>query len=201
LSASPKAEKSASEQLAGAFLDGYRQAHPEDTVRRLNVFETPPPDFGRVEAEAKFARVYGEPLGPDGQKAWEAIAATIAYFDEADKVVVSSPMWNYQVPWRLKQYIDCIVQPGLTFGYDREKMQHTPLLKNRPVQLLLTRSSIMPGDQHDYQLPYLKFVFTLIGLADVRALSAWQTTKPTAEARASYIRGFAEEAFRLGGHF
>jgi FMN-dependent NADH-azoreductase len=201
LSASPKAENSASERLAEAFLQGYRRSHPGDDIRRLNVFETPPPDFGRVQAEAKFEIVYGQVLKPEAQEAWDEIAATIEYFYQADKVIVSSPMWNYHVPWRLKQYIDCLLQPGMTFGYDRIRMQHTPLLRNRPVQLLLTRSSIMPGDQNDYQLPYLKFVFSLIGLADVRALTAWQTTRPSVEDRVEYIEGFADQAFRLGAEF
>ena len=32
-----------------------------------------------------------------------------------DMVVISTPMWNYSVPYVLKQYLDTVVQPGINF--------------------------------------------------------------------------------------
>jgi FMN-dependent NADH-azoreductase len=186
LSASPKGEYSTSEQMATAFLEAYQERYPGDVVRRLNVFEAAIPEFGAEHALAKFAPFFGQARTPEQVAAWSEVDALITDFDRADKFVLSCPMWNYSIPWRLKLYIDCLVQPGRTFGYDPEKMIHIGLLRNRPVQFLLTRSSTLPGDQNDYQLPYLKFIFSGMGLNDVRVASAWQMTKYTPEERSAY---------------
>lgn len=194
ISASPKGPLSNSERLAEAFLARYRALHPDHTVRRLNVFESALPAFGAVHALAKFAPIFGETMTAEQTDAWKTIRALIADFDRADKIVISCPMWNYTVPWAMKLYLDCINQPGITFSYDRERMSHFGLLKNRPVQLLLTRSSVPPGDYTDFQMPYLRYVLNGMGLNDIRAVCAWRTTQPTREARDAYVAAFAGEA-------
>ena len=39
-------------------------------------------------------------------------------FALADRVLISTPMWNFGIPYKLKQWFDLIVQPGLTFRFD-----------------------------------------------------------------------------------
>jgi len=31
-------------------------------------------------------------------------------------------MWNFGIPYKLKQWFDLIVQPGLTFGFDPARL-------------------------------------------------------------------------------
>ena len=31
--------------------------------------------------------------------------------------MIATPVWNFSVPWRLKQWIDAVAQPGKTFRY------------------------------------------------------------------------------------
>jgi FMN-dependent NADH-azoreductase len=190
IEASPKGEYSYSGRLAKAFLETYKANNPEDEIRTLNVFERDLPDFGKVEALAKFAPILGEQRSDEQEQAWARIKEEIQYFDQADKILLSCPMWNYSVPWRLKQYIDCLVQPIETFGYDFEKMEHIGLLRNRPLQLILTRSSVIAGDYADFQLPYLKYIFGAIGIRDMRALVASNTTQASREATEAYLAGF-----------
>ncbi|MEQ8860762.1 MAG: NAD(P)H-dependent oxidoreductase [Pseudomonadales bacterium] len=201
IEASPKGERSGSSKLAAWFLDAYRQAHPQDQVEKLNVFDAPLPAFGADAAHAKFAPIYGEEVSASQKRLWEDVKSHIARLDSFDKIVLSSPMWNYSVPYPLKHYLDIIMQPGITFGYDPKKMIHIGLLKNRPVQLLLTRSSTPPGDYGDFQLPYLRFVFSAMGLTDLRAVTAWQTTKMSADERASYLASFETECREMASVF
>ena len=194
ISASPKGGRSDSLQLADRFLDRYAKANPDHTIRHLDVFDDAHnPDFGAVQAFHKFAPIFGEPQTDEGKAAWVAIEALIVDFDKADKIVLSCPMWNYSVPWAMKRYLDNLMQPGRTFGYNFETQQHIGLLRNRPIQFLLTRSSTMTGDYPDFQLPYLRYVFDAIGIRDTRVVCAWATTKPTPEARQTYIDSFAGE--------
>ena len=41
----------------------------------------------------------------------------------ADKYVPAIPMWNFGIPYRLKQNINILVQPGYTFSYNADKRQ------------------------------------------------------------------------------
>lgn len=192
--ASPKGARSASLRLATAFIDEARQLEPGLSVDRLDVFTEDLPEFGRDAAEAKFAPIFGEDRTSAQQAAWASVLAQIQRFDAADRIVLSTPMWNFSIPYRLKHYFDLIMQPRVTFTFDRQRMVHWGLLRNRPVQLLLTRSSVLPGDFIDFQLPYLKFAFEFIGLRDISALAAWRTTRPSAEEREQYVASFEPQA-------
>lgn len=194
IAASPKGAHSSSRRIADIFLTTLQETTPDVVLDTLVLFEESLPDFGQQEAEAKFAPIFGQERTADQEQAWQNILDCVARFDAADKIVVSSPMWNFSIPYKLKHYLDLIMQPRVTFGYDPQTMQHLGLLKNRPLQLILTRSSIMPGHHNDFQLSYLRFAFEFMGIRDIRALTAWQTTKPTAENREAYIRSFFDQA-------
>lgn len=199
--ASPKGEHSVSRRLAAVFIDELQKASPEMRVRELALFQAALPEFGEDEAVAKFAPLLGQARSPAQDAAWRRIEEIIADFDRAERIIISAPMWNGGVPYKLKHYFDLIMQPRASFSYDPKKMIHFGLLRNRPVQLILTRSSIMPGDYADFQLPYLKWALNYIGLQDVRALTAWRTTQPTAEAREAYVTSFFEAAREAARRF
>ena len=201
IEASPRGDRSGSSQLASWFLDAYKKTNPDDKVDTLNVFDAEFPMFGADAAHAKFAPIFQEAVSDEQKAIWDAVKSQIEYFDSHDKIVVSCPMWNYSVPWALKAYIDVIVQPILTFGYDFEKMLHVGLLRNRPVQLLLTRSSTPPGAPYDFQLPYLRHVFGSMGLNDIRQIVVAQTTQPSAEARTEYLDSFRGDCEKQGAAF
>jgi FMN-dependent NADH-azoreductase len=167
---------------------------PETEVRTIDLFDEELPEFGKDAALAKFAPIFGEERTTEQEQVWARVLAEIERFDSADKILLSSPMWNYSVPYKLKHYLDLLMQPLVTFGYNPETMEHFGMLRNRPVQFILTRSSVPPGDFRDFQLPYLKFAFDCMGLRDVSLLTAWRTTQPTAELREQYVANFEDEA-------
>lgn len=53
-----------------------------------------------------------------------------------DRVVVSTPMWNWSIPAPLKNWIDVIVQPLLTFTLDADGGHIGTLGEGRPLHLL-----------------------------------------------------------------
>ena len=201
IESSPRRGSSSSSKLAMWFLKACLQADIEAEIETLNVFDAELPPFGADATHAKFAPIFREEVTEEQNAIWNDIKARIAEFDACDKLVVSCPMWNFGIPYPLKHYLDIIIQPILTFGYDVEKMMHVGLLRNRPVQLLLTRSSIPPGDYGDFQLPYLRYALSSIGLRDIRVITAWQTTQPTEDAREAYLNGFKRECEEAGSRF
>jgi FMN-dependent NADH-azoreductase len=87
--------------------------------------------------------------------------------------VISSSMWNFGVPYRLKQYIDVIVQPSLTFAASAQGV--TGLVTGRPLMLLLARGGVYrsgnPQETLDFQETYLRCIFGFIGFTDIRAVA------------------------------
>ena len=197
---SPKGEASTSTRIAEAFLEGCLANDPDQKVTTLDVWSADLPAFDRELAIAKLAPIVGEKRTPEQIAEWARVEAVIQDFARFDKIVLSAPMWNFSLPYRLKHYIDLLVQPGITFGLDSE-LQHVGLLHDRPVQLVLTRSSPLPkGSPEDFQLPYLKHIFSFIGLRDVEALVIEGTTLP-AKAREEFIAEQCERARVAGAAF
>ena len=179
--------------MARAFLDEYGRAHPDHTVTTLDVWTADLPPFDGDLATAKLAPPLGEATTAAQDAAWANVTEVIEEFARYDKIVISSPMWNFALPYALKHYIDLLVQPGLTFGLD-DAFEHIGLLEDRPVQLVLTRSSsFAEGSPEDFQLPYLNHILGFIGLHDVRALVVEGTTLPR-EARESFVASHCDKA-------
>ena len=197
---SPKGDASTSTRIARAFLGVYRDAHPDHEITTLDVWTADLPRFGRNLAIAKLAPLTGETRTAEQAAEWKEVAEWVAEFAAYDKLVISTPMWNFGLPYELKHYIDLLVQPGLSFGLN-EAFEHVGLLADRPVQLVLTRSSPLPeGSPEDFQLPYLKHVLGFIGLHDVRVLLTEGTTLPQA-GREELVARQSEKARQAAADF
>jgi FMN-dependent NADH-azoreductase len=82
-------------------------------------------------------------------------------------------MWNFSIPYRLKQYIDILVQPGYTFTVDNAG-NYQGLVKDRPVFVAYARGGEYPpgtaGEAFDLQKKYLELILGFMGLSDVRSI-------------------------------
>ena len=170
--ASPRVE-SYSTRVAKAFLDSYRQARPDDRVEVLDLFQADIPPFHAPQAKAKYAVIAGQTPRDEAEAAWQPVIKTINHFKGFDKYVISSPMWNFGIPYRLKQYIDVIVQPSLTVAYSPEK-GYTGLVTGKPLMLILARGGDYqtgnPCETFDFQETYLRSIFGFIGFTDIRTI-------------------------------
>ena len=125
LESSPRKTRSKSIAVASEFLDAYRTAHPDDQIDTWDLWNTPLPEFDGATIDAKYKTMHGESLSAEEAGAWEEVVRIFDRFNAADKYVLSVPMWNFGIPYKLKHFIDVIVQPGLAFrfspesGYDR----------------------------------------------------------------------------------
>ena len=190
LSCSPRAD---SESGAGAriFLDGFRQARPDWDVDIMDLWREQMPEFVGPIVEAKYARMKGQAFN-DAQRDCFAQAERMAMrFALADRVLISTPMWNFSIPYRLKQWFDVIIQPGLTFRFDPSQ-GYSPLLKDRPTLVILASGSDygtgMNRGRIDMATPYLREALRFIGVSDVSFVSIGPTTGPIEPIRAARDR-------------
>lgn len=180
LSCSPRAE---SESNAGArvFLDGFRKARPDWDVDVVDIWRERMPEFSGPIVEAKYARIEGQAFN-DAQRDGFAEAERMALrFSLADRVLISTPMWNFGIPYKLKQWFDIIVQPGLTFRFDPSQ-GYLPLLQDRPALVILASGSDfatgMNRGRTDMATPYLREILRFIGISNVRFVLIGPTTGP-----------------------
>jgi FMN-dependent NADH-azoreductase len=180
LACSPRAD---SESSAGAqvFLKEFRKARPDWDVDVMNLWKDHLPDFDGDILEARYARMSGRAF-TDPQRDAFAVAERIAMrFALADRVLISTPMWNFGIPFKLKQWFDVIVQPGLTFRFDPSQ-GYLPLLRDRPTLVILASGGDyitgMSRGWTDMATPYLRETLSFIGVKDVRFVPIGPTNGP-----------------------
>jgi FMN-dependent NADH-azoreductase len=170
--ASPRVE-SYSTRVAKAFVDSYRQARPEARIEVLDLYKADIPPFNAPQAKAKYAVMSGQAPKSEAEAAWQVVVKCINHFKSFDKYVLSSPMWNFSIPYRLKQYIDVIVQPSLTVSFSPEK-GYAGLVTGKPLMLILSCGGIYqtgnPCETYDFQETYLRAIFGFIGFTDIRTI-------------------------------
>jgi len=111
---SQRGEESRTKTLANAFLDGFREIHPEaeiETVTQEQLLALKP-----FDAEALNDR---DALGGIG--AYDApVFALARQFRAADMIVVAAPYWDMSYPAALRTYVEHISAVGLTYHYEMD---------------------------------------------------------------------------------
>jgi len=178
IQASPRGERSYSIAAAGAFVNSYKQAHPEDEVVTLNLFTKNLPPFDGLALNAKYTILHGKDHSAEEVAAWREIEDIIVEFKSAAKYVLTVPMWNFSIPYRLKHYLDILIQPTYTFSFS-PKEGYTGLVTGKPIFVSFSRGGeYPPGSENealDFQTKYLMMILGFIGFTDIRTLM----TEPT----------------------
>jgi FMN-dependent NADH-azoreductase len=204
IQSSPRGGRSASQAVAVHFLESYRAAHPGDTVDTLDLWQVDLPEITGATLGAIYAARHGQPQSPEQLHVWQAIVRIADNFNSADKYLVSLPMWNFSVPYKLKHYIDVLVQRGLTFTITPEG-HYKGIVTGKPLVAVYARGGAYgPGsgaESWDQQSTYLRHIFGFIGFTDIRELFVEPTeTGPPGskdEAVAAAKRKAAEMAAQL----
>jgi len=173
IQASPRIERSYSIAAADAFVSAYRQRNPKDEVIAMNLFKKDLPAFDGLTVQAKYTILHGLKHTPEELAAWKKVEELIAEFKSADKYVLAVPMWNFGIPYRLKQYLDIIVQPGYTFSFS-PKEGYKGLVLGKPIFVSYSRGGAYeigsPAEAFDLQTKYLQLALGFIGFTDIRSL-------------------------------
>jgi FMN-dependent NADH-azoreductase len=141
-----------------AFLEAYQAGHPGDGIETIDVFTAALPSFDGLAVQAKYTILHGKTHTKEEAQAWKAVEAEIERFKSADKYVLATAMWNFNIPYKLKQYIDILVQPGYTFSYSPET-GYQGLVKGKPMTAIYARGGEIrctEGEAFDMQKKYIE---------------------------------------------
>ncbi len=88
----------------------------------------------------------------------------------ADELVIAMPLYNLGIPSTFKAWIDHVARAGHTFQYTSNGPQG--LLKDKPVTIVAARGGSYANTPLDTQSEYLRHIFALMGLHDLRFIYA-----------------------------
>jgi FMN-dependent NADH-azoreductase len=199
--ATPRAreQQSTTMRIATAFLESLNAACTDLSVDTIDLFTGDLPAVAGDNIETKYNLMTSQPIDKRHKESWQQIELLIEHFLSADIYLISSPMWNFSIPYALKYYIDSIIQPGYLYKYN-EQGQPVALVLGKKMICITSRggdySEKSPFHAYDFQEPYLRAIFGFVGITDMRFINA-QPMDITPELRESAIAAAIEEALSL----
>lgn len=81
----------------------------------LDVWNEDLPEFNYEAIGAKYKAIKRAPMTAKETEVWKRIQSLIERFRKADRIILGTPMWNFGVPYKLKQLIDLVAQRNFLF--------------------------------------------------------------------------------------
>jgi FMN-dependent NADH-azoreductase len=166
IKANPKKdEQSRTFRIANAFVEAYKQHHPDDEIITLDLYKEGI-DFLREK----------DVIAHSGESIDEKSNPTLKYayqFCNADKYIFAEPLWNLGIPAILKAYFDYVSVAGITFKYT----------ESGPVGLCAGKKAVNISTQggdysHGFAAElelgnrYIKTILGLFGITDFKSIIA-----------------------------
>jgi FMN-dependent NADH-azoreductase len=175
---SPRGDLSVSGKIAAAFVEAYRQRHPDAVIDEIDLWKAGLPEFDGDSAAAKVS-FFGEPAMNERQRTvYDELVAIFNRFNAADDYLFTVPMWNFGVSYKLKQYIDLLSMPGTLFGFD-PKVGYIGLLKNKRATAIYTAAIYSPGVPPafgtDHASTHFEAWLRFAGVQDIASVTYWGT--------------------------
>ncbi|KAL4159974.1 hypothetical protein PRNP1_000546 [Phytophthora ramorum] len=145
---------------------------PEDVlnVEECDVWSSKMPKFDRETMTRVWKARHGSEDETD-LETFRPIKKLAEQLLRADFLIITSPVWNFSVPYALKQYIDCVVQAGLTFRDKDEEGPSRPFFRRRPLIVISSSGGMAPPAHEDYVFPFLSRIFAMCGFDDAHRVA------------------------------
>jgi FMN-dependent NADH-azoreductase len=200
--ATPRGPQSRTLQITNAFLDRFHVLHPDWLTDEINIFHEVIPPLAARQVDGKYLLLGGKGLYGELREAWEEIRQQIGRFKEADAYLISTPMWNFGIPYMLKQYIDILVQPQLMFQYVNGRPEG--FLKGRRMLVITSRGGQYTSAEtapFDHLEPHLRSVFGLVGITDIEFINAEGLDGVPADVASKTVAAACQRARAAADHF
>lgn len=175
---SPRGGHSISRKLGNQFAEEWKKAHSDGKVVTRDLATTPLPfvDLPWIMG------AYSDPNGhTEEQKTALKIGnEMILELEQADHMLITTPMYNFAVPAALKAWIDHVVRVGKTFNTTADG-GYVGLLKNKKATVAIASAGIYTlesgAQSYNAEQPYVRQILGFIGITDVTFIEAGSTWK------------------------
>jgi FMN-dependent NADH-azoreductase len=199
--ASPRGEESRTLMVAKTFVETLKEKYPDLVIEELNLYKEKLPALTVERVDGKYVLLSGKELSDELKEAWKDIIKYIERFLSADIYLVSTPMWNFSIPYVLKHYIDIIMQPKYLFRYTQNGVEG--LVKDKKMVVVTSRggdySADSPTKSYDLEEPYLRTIFGFAGLTDIIFINAQPMDALGMEIQKNKIKEAQDVAKKVAG--
>lgn len=198
--ATPRGDESRTLQVSKAFLEAFLTKHPDWILDELNLGKEQLPSLSQKSVSGKYVLMSGKDLYGSLKETWNEVVQLIEQFKTADFFLISTPMWNFSIPYLLKHYIDLIVQPQYLFRYTKGGKTEG-LIRGKKMVVITSRGGQYggPAREMDYQEPYLRTIFQFVGFEQISFIHA-EPMDEGADLRRQRIAEAQERAREMGAH-
>ncbi|QGQ45759.1 FMN-dependent NADH-azoreductase [Metabacillus sediminilitoris] len=181
INAHPKIDStsSVSLQVFNHFLKAYKELIPDsEAIEQINLYRDEVPMVDNTVLSAWEKQRKGQELTSLEQKVTERMSEILQQFKSANTYIIVLPLHNFNIPSKLKDYMDNIMIARETFKYTENGS--VGLLKDGRRMLVIQASgSIYTNDdwytEVDYSNKYLKSMFNFLGIEDYQIIRAQGT--------------------------
>ncbi|WP_448651144.1 FMN-dependent NADH-azoreductase [Pseudomonas fluorescens] len=166
---SPRGDASISRQLTRRFVAAWEAEHPGGMVKIRDLTDTP-----LTFVTAPWLQAYFTPTDRHSSEMKAVLRLSdelVAELLETDHLVISTPVYNYNVPAALKAWVDHVVRKGLTLGVDGKG-----LVAAKKATVLLASGGVYSDDSpirdRDIATQYLRLILNVLGITDVTFIAA-----------------------------
>ncbi|GAB6723517.1 MULTISPECIES: FMN-dependent NADH-azoreductase [Bacillus] len=178
INAHPKVDdtSSVSIKVLNHFLVSYKELIPNnETIEQINLYDDVVPMIDKTVLSAWEKQGNGQQLTDEEQKVTERMSEILQQFKSANTYVIVLPLHNFNIPSKLKDYMDNIMIARETFKYI--ETGSVGLLKDGRRMLVIQASGgIYTNDdwytEVEYSHKYLKAMFNFLGIEDYQIVRA-----------------------------
>ncbi|AZS15554.1 FMN-dependent NADH-azoreductase [Paenibacillus lutimineralis] len=171
---------SASLNVLNYFLKVYKENHSKDEViEKINLYEDEVPLLDKNVLSAWRKQAEGKELTNQEKEITNRMNEILKQFKSADKYVIVYPLHNFNIPSKLKDYMDNIMISRETFKYtetasDNGRRSVGLLNDGRSMVVIQASGSIYTNNDYytevEYSHKFLKSMFHLIGIEDFETI-------------------------------
>lgn len=148
--------------ILDTFLDAYTKENPTDEVTVLDLYNSFIPEIDEEMLQGWTNAASGLELTEAQQKKVSRFKELTEQFLATDKIVIANPLWNLNVPTRLKAWVDTIMVSGTTFKYTATGP--VGLTEGKKVLHIQSSGGIYNGE--DFASTFVKTALAFVGVSD-----------------------------------
>ena len=167
---SPRGKRSHSTKIAEVYIEQAKKNIPNLELNHINPWSLNLPEFDGDMLNAKYSVISGTDPSADEVSAWSDVKKIFDEFSNADHYLFSVPMWNFNIPYKLKHYIDIITQPGMSWSYSPEDGYKGLMTDKTATVIYATGDGYGEGtgfESFDMQKPYVNLWLTFLGFKKI----------------------------------
>jgi FMN-dependent NADH-azoreductase len=181
INAHPKIDdtSSVSLQVFNHFLKAYKGLiHDSEVIEQINLYSEVVPMIDKTVLSAWEKQRKEQELTSQEQKVTERMSEILQQFKSANTYVIVLPLHNFNIPSKLKDYMDNIMIARETFKYTENGS--VGLLKDgRRLLVIQASGGIYTNNdwytEVEYSHKYLKSMFNFLGIEDYQIIRAQGT--------------------------